>query len=72
MMQITIRHEESQPSPFLPLLKALRSKDLELFRKLAHLHPSAFWVEWKKVHPEDFPQGGASPADARSIVPKEI
>ncbi|MBX5206703.1 hypothetical protein [Rhizobium sp. NZLR11] len=69
-MQITIKHEEFQPSPILTLIKALQAKDAALFHKLRQLHPSAFWFEWKKVYPEDFPHGGQSPADPSSIVPK--
>jgi hypothetical protein len=69
-MQITIRHEESQPSPFLPLLKALQGKDAELYAELSHLAPWDFWREWKKVYPEDFPLGGESPVGPSSIVPK--
>ena len=47
---------------------ALKQKDRPLYDKLCHLGPKEFWPEWKKVHPEDFPLGGASPATADSVI----
>lgn len=55
--------------PFAGFLAALRAKDAELFERIGHLIPSAFWREWKAVHPEDFPMDEASPASPASIVP---
>jgi hypothetical protein len=52
------------------LTDALRAKDADLFARLGNLSSSAFWVEWKKVYPEDFPQGGMSLAAASSVIPK--
>ena len=50
-------------------IAALKAKDAGLFARIGRLHPSAFWREWKKVHPEDFPQDGASAVSPASIVP---
>jgi hypothetical protein len=47
---------------------ALKEKDRPLYDDLCHLGVSEFWLEWKKVHPEDFPLGGASPANASSVA----
>lgn len=52
------------------LQDALREKDAELFVQLGNLPPHLFWVEWKKVYSEDFPQGGLSPAHPSSVRPK--
>ena len=51
-------------------IDALKAKDAELYAELCHLPTAVFWREWKKVHPEDFPLGGMSPASASSIVPR--
>lgn len=56
--------------PFRDFLAALREKDAELFAKLGMLRPSEFWQEWKKVYPEDFPNGGLSIPHRSSIVPR--
>jgi hypothetical protein len=56
--------------PFRGLTNACKEKDAELYDKLKHLIPSQFRVEWQKVYPEDFPLGGDSPPDSRSIKSK--
>lgn len=53
---------------FGSLLDALKAKNYDLFLELGHLPPHRFWRQWKRVYPEDFPQGGLSLASARSIV----
>jgi hypothetical protein len=53
--------------PFGDLIEALQRKDAGLFDRLRLVPLNVFWREWKEVHPEDFPQGGMSPADASSI-----
>jgi hypothetical protein len=64
------RPRERYLGPFQSLLDALKAKDAALFKQLGHLPANKFWREWKKVHPEDFPQGGQSVASAASIMPK--
>jgi hypothetical protein len=64
------KHSERYLMPFESLLNALKAKDAALFKQLGHLPVNKFWREWKKVHPEDFPQGGQSVASAASIMPK--
>lgn len=53
--------------PFEKFIEALQAKDAALYGRLCHLSPSLFWQEWKKVHPEDFPDGGNSAAHPSSI-----
>lgn len=54
--------------PFRALTNALRAKDADLYAELSHLPVGMFWRQWKRVHPEDFPQGGASLPHASSVI----
>jgi hypothetical protein len=69
-MTSTPNDEDERPNPHMAFINALKIKDSDLYDKLRHVSPRIFWREWKKVYPEDFPQGADSPANPSSIVPK--
>jgi hypothetical protein len=47
---------------------ALKLKDFDLYQELSHLSVGRFWPQWKRVHPEDFPQGGLTPVSAAAVT----
>lgn len=65
------RESRGMVYPFRPFIEALKDKDEELYGRLCHLPVGDFWREWKKVYPEDFPEGGASYPGPSSIMPRD-
>jgi hypothetical protein len=71
------RYPADEPDVVVPmfpgvsgLIAACKEKDADLYAKLERFPVGDFWREWKRVYPEDFPQGGESVASADCILPK--
>jgi hypothetical protein len=52
----------------LPILPRMQKKDPALFERVRTLPLPGLWREWKAVHPEDFPNGGATHIDDLTAV----
>ena len=68
MMMWPFKKRKPLVIPFGSFIAALKRKDRDLYEELKRLHPISFWQQWKRVHPEDFPQGGMTLVGPGAIV----